>query len=149
MLARSSSGVSNHLEKRLDVHFSFHIVSALQRHERCEQAILRNRHVFHLFLYVGFFLASFFKREKNGVKYPEIRKLIGTSVPCILLCIGIFVFWYPQVWNCPSCKQVNLYEDNRGEGDYSTRVRSQWCGKCGRVESHPKLYISDKPFYSH
>jgi len=108
------------------------------------------------FLIVGFFIflslsiyfgVRFSREKKNGIKYPEIRNLIGTSVGCIGFFIALCLAWYPEVWNCPSCKQVNLYEDNREYRD--AEVLRQWCRKCKRDEPHPKLYISDKPFYSH
>jgi len=129
------------LEKRLDVHFSFHRILSMAWFYIVG---------FFIFLSLSIYFGVRFSREKkNGVKYPEIRKLISSVAPCIGFFIALCLAWYPQLWNCPSCKQVNLYEDNRGEGDYSARVTSQWCGKCKRKEPHPKLYISDKPFYSH
>ena len=127
------------LEERLDVHFSFHRILSMA-----------------WFLIVGFFIflslsiyfgVRFSREKKNGVKYPEIRKLISSVAPCIGFFIALCLAWYPEVWNCPSCKQVNLYEDNREYRD--AEVLRQWCRKCKRDEPHPKLYISDKPFYSH
>ena len=106
--------------------------------------------MFSIFFYMLVFSWHRFSREKkNGVKYPEIRMLIGTGAPCIGFFICICWGWYPDVWNCPSCKQVYLYEDNSDPNDYSYSVSSQWCRKCKRDEPHPKLYTSDKPFYSH